>query len=118
MALTFVADGREREPSGVAIATSSICLPPAPGIGELKLIHFYEDDRNSLFDLSKDIGERNDLSNKMPSETKQLSERLGNYLVEIKAQLPTKNSEFDPSQPIAPRKGGKGGNAKKGNEKK
>jgi arylsulfatase A-like enzyme len=78
-------------------------------LGNLKLIHFYEDDRVSLFDLSRDLGERNDLAKQMPEETKMLKERLSKYLTDVKAQLPTKNSEFDPSQPIAPRKGGKGG---------
>ena len=78
-------------------------------LGNLKLIHFYEDDRVALFDLSKDIGERNDLAKQMPRETQMLKERLTNYLTAVSAQLPTKNNDFDPSQPIAPRKGGKGG---------
>ena len=78
-------------------------------LGSLKLIHFYEDDRVALFDLSKDIGERNDLAKQMPRETQMLKERLTNYLTAVSAQLPTKNNQFDPSQPIAPRKGGKGG---------
>lgn len=78
-------------------------------LGNLKLIHFYEDDRVALFDLSKDIGERNDLAKQLPNETQMLKERLTDYLTAVSAQLPTKNTEFDPSQPIAPRKGGKGG---------
>ena len=85
-------------------------------LGNLKLIHFDEDDRVSLFDLSKDIGERNDLAKQMPNETKMLQERLTKYLTEVNAQRPTKNTDFDPSQPVAPIKGGKGG--KKGTNKK
>ena len=85
-------------------------------LGNLKLIHFDEDDRVSLFDLSKDIGERNDLAKQMPNETKMLQERLTKYLTEVNAQRPTKNTNFDPSQPVAPIKGGKGG--KKGTNKK
>ncbi len=89
-------------------------------LGNLKLIHFYEDDRVSLFDLSKDIGERNDLTKRMPREALMLKERLSNYLTAVHAQMPSKNQEFDPSQPIAPRKGGRGGNKgdKRGTEKK
>ncbi|MDX1925430.1 MAG: sulfatase [Pirellulaceae bacterium] len=78
-------------------------------MGNLKLIHFYEDDRVTLFDLSQDIGERNDLSKQMPHETNLLKQRLSKYLTEVDAQLPTMNPDFDPSQPISPTKGGRGG---------
>lgn len=88
-------------------------------LGNLKLLYFYEDERALLFDLSKDIGERNDLAAQMPKETEMLKTRLSNYLTAINAQLPTKNTEFDPTQPATPRKGGKGGKgAKKGMDKK
>jgi arylsulfatase A-like enzyme len=85
-------------------------------LGNLKLIHFYEDDRVALFDLAKDIGERNDLAQRMPQDTQMLKGRLDQYLTAINAQLPTPNPNFDPSQPIAPRKGGK--NGKQGANKK
>lgn len=85
-------------------------------LGDLKLLYFYEDERVSLYDLSKDISERNDLAKQMPRETELLKTRLTSYLTAVHAQLPTKNTEFDPSKPIAPRKGGKGG--KKGTEKR
>ncbi|HEX3868973.1 MAG TPA: sulfatase-like hydrolase/transferase, partial [Pirellulales bacterium] len=41
-------------------------------LGNLKLMHFYEDNRDALFDLSTDIGERNDLAAMMASEKAQL----------------------------------------------
>jgi len=85
-------------------------------LGNLKLIHFYEDDRVALFDLAKDIGERNDLAQRIPQDTQMLKVRLDQYLTAINAQLPTPNPNFDPSQPIAPRKGGK--NGKQGADKK
>jgi arylsulfatase A len=85
-------------------------------IGSLKLIHFYENDRVALFDLAKDIGERNDLAQQMPKDAHELKRRLDQYLTAINAQLPTPNPNFDPSQPVAPRKGGK--NGKKGTDKK
>ncbi len=77
-------------------------------LGNLKLIHFYEDDHVSLFDLSKDIGERNDLAKQMPGEAKMLRERLNQYLIDLNAQFPTKNISFDPSKPLAPIQGAKG----------
>ena len=85
-------------------------------LGNLKLIHFYEDDRIALFDLAKDIIERNDLAHRMPQEAQMLKGRLEQYLTAINAQLPTPNSNFDPSQPVATLKGGK--NGKKGADKK
>jgi arylsulfatase A-like enzyme len=85
-------------------------------LGDLKLIHFYEKDRVALFDLAKDIGERNDLAEQKPQDTQLLKGLLDQYLTAIDAQLPTPNPNFDPSQPIAPRKGGKYG--KQGADKK
>ncbi len=58
---------------------------------------------------AKFISERNDLTNQMPRESKMLKERLDKVLIDVHAQLPTKNTEFDPSQPIAPLQGGRGG---------
>ena len=85
-------------------------------LGNLKLIHFYEDDRVALFDLANDVGEHNDLAQRMPQDTQMLKGRLDQYLIAINAQLPTPNPNFDPSQPVASRKGGK--NGKQGANKK
>ena len=85
-------------------------------VGNLKLIHFYENDRVALFDLAKDIGERNDLAQQMPKDAQEMKRRLNQYLTAVNAQLPTPNPNFDPSQPVAPRKGGK--NGKQGTDKK
>jgi len=75
-------------------------------LGELKLLHFYEDNHDELYDLSKDIGERNDLAAQHPTETKKLRERLDNYLADVNAQFPTPNPNFDPNQPVEPKKRG------------
>ena len=87
-------------------------------VGDLKLLHFYEDNRDLLFDLARDLGERNDLAAQMPTETARLRERLDEHLNAIKAQRPTVNPEYDPSRPPVPRaKGGgkgKGGDKRKG----
>ncbi len=78
-------------------------------LGNLKLLRFYENDNVKLFDLAKDVGERNDLSSSMPKETAELKMRLEKYLVDIDAQFATMNPNFDPSQATASRRGGKGG---------
>ncbi len=85
-------------------------------VGNLKLIYFYENDRVALFDLAKDIGERNDLAQQMPKDAQEMKRRLNQYLTAVNAQMPTPNPNFDPSQPVAPRKGGK--NGKQGTDKK
>lgn len=75
-------------------------------LGDLKLLHFYEDNQDELYDLSKDIGERNDLAAQRPTETKKLRDRLDNYLAAVEAQFPTPNPNFDPNQPVEPKKRG------------
>lgn len=83
-------------------------------VGDLKLIKFYEDDSVKLFDLGRDIGEREDLAATMPAEAARLRKRLEQYLADVDAQLPTLNPAFDPNAPTdeRPRKGGKGGGKK------
>jgi len=76
-------------------------------LGSLKLLHFYEDDRVMLFDLARDIGERDDLAHRMPAETRRLRERLERYLSAVDAQLPTSNPDFDPTKPVPTREKGR-----------
>jgi len=76
-------------------------------LGNLKLLRFYEDDRVMLFDLAKDIGERDDLTQRMPAETQRLRERLEQYLSAVDAQLPTPKPDFDPAKPAPTRERGR-----------
>lgn len=66
-------------------------------LGDLKLLHFYEDNRDELFDIAQDIGERRDLSKQRPADAKKLRDRLEKYLAAVDAQLPTPNPRFDSS---------------------
>ena len=84
-------------------------------LGDLKLLHFYEDNHDELYDLASDIGERNDLAQRRPAETSQLRDRLDRYLKAVAAQMPTPNPDYDPAQP-APKRNQGGKN--KRNEKK
>lgn len=77
-------------------------------LGDLKLLHFYEDNRDLLFDLSKDIGERNDLAAKRPMDAKRLRDRLEGYLADVHAQLPTPNPNYQPNQPASTKRDKKG----------
>lgn len=77
-------------------------------LGDLKLLHFYEDGHDELYDLAQDIGERNNLAPQRPAETKSLRDRLDRYLAAVDAQFPSPNPDFDPTKPEPERvKGGK-----------
>jgi arylsulfatase A-like enzyme len=54
-------------------------------IGNYKLLEWYNADHVELYDLSKDIGEQNDLSNKMPEKTAEMLAVLQDWRKEINA---------------------------------
>jgi arylsulfatase A-like enzyme len=64
--------------------------------GDFKLIEFYEDGRLDLYDLSKDVGEQNDLTTKEPEKTKQLHALLVGWRKSVDAQMPTMNPKYEP----------------------
>lgn len=74
-------------------------------LGSWKLIHFYDDDRDVLFDLAEDLGERRDLAREQPAEAARLRQRLDGYLAAVGAQLPTRNPKFDPASPAPATRG-------------
>lgn len=57
--------------------------------GKYKLIRRYDDNSLELFDLSSDLGEKQNLAAAMPEVAKRLDEELGRWLKETGAQLPT-----------------------------
>jgi arylsulfatase A-like enzyme len=63
-------------------------------LGEWKLIHYYEDGRDELYNLKSDMEETTDVSAANPELTKQLSEQLFAYLNEMGARLPEKDPEY------------------------
>lgn len=65
--------------------------------GNLKLIRFHESNETQLFDLGRDIGEKNDLTKQMPDKAAALVENLEAYLVRVDAQLPSPNPDYDPA---------------------
>jgi arylsulfatase A-like enzyme len=58
-------------------------------VGDYKLLRFYEDDREELYDVTKDMGEQRNLATEMPAKRKELRERLDAYLRGVNARLPT-----------------------------
>jgi hypothetical protein len=70
-------------------------------------VHFYEDGRDELYDLSKDSSESQDLAGTQPEQAKALRTRLDAWLKSVDAQLPTTNAAFDPAADKAGKAKGK-----------
>lgn len=80
-------------------------------VGDWKLMEFFEDRRLELYNLRDDIGEKNNLAEKMPDKTKELHAKMLAWREAIKAPMPTPNTEIKTAS--AAGKGGKGGKGKK-----
>ena len=59
--------------------------------GDWKLIHYYEDGREELYNLKEDISETTDLAASYPERTSQLSQELFAMLKEMGAKFPAKD---------------------------
>jgi len=67
--------------------------------GDWKLIEYFEDGKMELYNLKDDIGERNNLAQKMPEKTKQLHDLLKRWRSSVNAPVPTKlNPEYNPNK--------------------
>jgi len=66
--------------------------------GPWRLIHFYEDDRDELYDLAADPGETTDLATTQPAKAAELRSTLDTWLADVAAQLPTPNPDADPAR--------------------
>lgn len=62
--------------------------------GDWKLIHYYEDDHEELYNLKTDLSETTDVSAKNPKIVQQLSAELFDYLKEVSAKFPVKDPEY------------------------
>ena len=63
--------------------------------GKWKLIHYYEEEIDELFDLEKDPSEQNNVANDFSEITTKLSVQLKNWLVEVDAIYPERDEQFD-----------------------
>jgi arylsulfatase A-like enzyme len=62
--------------------------------GDWKLIHYYEDGREELYNLKLDLEERRDLAENNPELSKSLSEELFAFLATSGAKFPEKDPEY------------------------
>ncbi|MCP4191637.1 MAG: sulfatase [Planctomycetaceae bacterium] len=65
--------------------------------GKWKLIEFYHWEEVELYDLSKDPGERNDLSKEYPSKTAELRQKLKTWQTSVNARMPQPDPKYAPS---------------------
>lgn len=56
--------------------------------GDWKLIEFFEEEKAELYDLSKDLGEREDLSAQRPEILKRMRTQLASWRTEVGAKMP------------------------------
>ncbi|MBI6115898.1 sulfatase [Salegentibacter maritimus] len=61
-----------------------------------KLIHYYEDDRDELYNLNIDPGEQNDVASESPEITSKMRKELEEFLKEVAAKKPEKDPMHDP----------------------
>lgn len=65
-------------------------------LGDYKLIEFFEDNHAELYNLADDLGEQNDLIEKMPDKATELREMLHAWQHEVDARFPTPNPNATP----------------------
>ena len=63
-------------------------------LGDWKLIHYYEDGREELYNLRNDLEEINNVAGEYQELTRQLSESLFAFLNEVSARFPTRDPEY------------------------
>ncbi|MEM9261596.1 MAG: sulfatase-like hydrolase/transferase, partial [Bacteroidota bacterium] len=66
--------------------------------GDWKLIHYWEDGHDELYHLSKDPGERKDLSQQIPERAASMKTTLLDWLESVNAAYPSPDPGLDPAQ--------------------
>ena len=62
--------------------------------GDWKLIHYYEDDRDELYNLKTDLSETRDVSGNNQKLVRLLHKELFDYLKKVGARFPEKDSKY------------------------
>ncbi len=65
--------------------------------GDFKLMELYEDGHLELYNLAEDIGERNNLAEKMPEKTAELHKLLVDWRKQVDARPATRNPNYQGS---------------------
>lgn len=62
--------------------------------GEWKLIHYYEDGREELYNLADDLGETTNIIDNHPDMAEKMSGKLFSFLEEVGARFPVNDPEY------------------------
>lgn len=65
-----------------------------------KLIHYYEDGRDELYNIVEDIGELHDQAKSQPQRVIQMRKTLDAHLTSVAAKIPLSDPRFDPELKI------------------
>jgi arylsulfatase A-like enzyme len=60
-------------------------------LGDYKLIEFFEDGHTELYDIAEDLGEQNNLIEKMPEKAEELQRLLHDWQKSVNARFPAPN---------------------------
>lgn len=60
-----------------------------------KLIHYFEDHRNELYNLADDIGEQNDIAAEHPERVAIMLADLKAWMADVDAKMPSANPKYD-----------------------
>lgn len=63
--------------------------------GDWKLIHYYEDGRDELYNIAHDIDEQHNLAASHPQKLASLRGKLDTWLKDVGAVFPTRNPNYD-----------------------
>jgi arylsulfatase A-like enzyme len=66
--------------------------------GDWRLVEFQEDGHVELYNLAQDIGEKENLAEKMPAKTRELRRTLDLWRRDVGAQLAVPNPNYDPAK--------------------
>jgi arylsulfatase A len=66
--------------------------------GDFKLIAFFEDSHVELYNLKDDPEEKTNLVPSNPAKAEEMRRQLTAWWMEVRAQLPTPNPDFDPAR--------------------
>lgn len=66
--------------------------------GDFKFIAFFENSRTELYNLKDDPAETTNLVQSNPAKAEEMRHQLAAWWMEVRAQLPTPNPDFDPAR--------------------
>ncbi len=72
--------------------------------GDYKLIAFFEDNHLELYHLKAESGEKTNLVPGEPARAEEMRRKLAAWWMEVRAQLPTPNPDYDEAKNAEPQR--------------